>query len=201
MPIPHARPRPLRAAAIPLTALMVAAVLGLAPPAARAASACPGAAAAPTADPAGLRSAAQATLCVVNEERALRGLLPLQRAPLLARAARGHARDMVVRAYFSHETPDGGTLSERAEQAGYVTVDEAWFLGETLGWGAGPQASPTAVVAAWLASPGHRAIVLSPRYREIGVGVAAGSPVGMDGATYALDVGAVGGGDPAALTR
>ena len=44
-------------------------------------------------------------------------------------------------------------------------------------------------------SPGHRANVLEPRYREIGLGVAIGNPAGADGvgATYATEFGAVAG--------
>jgi hypothetical protein len=42
-------------------------------------------------------------------------------------------------------------------------------------------------------SPGHRANVLNPRYREVGLGVVLGNPAGAEGtgATYASEFGAV----------
>jgi uncharacterized protein YkwD len=42
-------------------------------------------------------------------------------------------------------------------------------------------------------SPGHRANILSRRFRQAGLGVAFGDPgAGMDGVTYALDFGSGG---------
>jgi uncharacterized protein YkwD len=41
-----------------------------------------------------------------------------------------------------------------------------------------------------MASAGHRANILSPSFRESGVGVAIGSPQGGGGATYTHDFGA-----------
>ena len=43
-------------------------------------------------------------------------------------------------------------------------------------------------------SPGHRANILNPRFRQIGIGMALGNPAGADGggATYASAFGAIG---------
>ena len=43
-------------------------------------------------------------------------------------------------------------------------------------------------------SPGHRANILNPRFRQIGIGIALGNPAGVDGggATYASAFGAIG---------
>jgi uncharacterized protein YkwD len=59
-------------------------------------------------------------------------------------------------------------------------------VGENIGWGSGALATPTALVAAWMRSPGHRANLLTRGYAEIGVGVVAGSPAGVmrDAGTY-----------------
>ena len=47
-----------------------------------------------------------------------------------------------------------------------------------------------AIVRAWLRSPGHREIILSPRYADVGVGVGAGTPAGhASGATVTVVVG------------
>lgn len=64
-------------------------------------------------------------------------------------------------------------------------------MGETLAWGSGPRGAPRAIVAAWLRSPPHRAVLLSRRYREIGLAAVPGSPRGRSNAaaTYAADLG------------
>ncbi len=55
--------------------------------------------------------------------------------------------------------------------------------------GAVPAGTPRAVAAAWLASPAHRAVLLSPLYRHAGIAVAAGTPFGGPGGTFVLDLG------------
>jgi hypothetical protein len=45
------------------------------------------------------------------------------------------------------------------------------------------------IVAAWIASPPHHRILLGGRFRDIGVGVATGTPKASTGATYTLDAG------------
>ena len=42
-------------------------------------------------------------------------------------------------------------------------------------------------------SPSHRRVLLSARYREIGVGVVGGVPAGGGGTTFAAEFGAIGG--------
>ncbi len=133
--------------------------------------------------------AAVATICVLNQERASRGLPALRSQGGLERAAEGHARDMVRRRYFSHTTPEGRTFDERL-RGGYIRKRARWGVGETLAWGTKSKATPAAIVRAWLNSPPHRRVVLSSRFRDIGVGVTLGVPVaGSPGATYAADLG------------
>jgi uncharacterized protein YkwD len=136
---------------------------------------------------------ANATLCLVNQERTARGLKPLAANRRLAKAAGGHARDMVARNYFSHDTQGGGDFVDRIRKAGYVAPRAFPSLGEDLAWGSGTLGSPRAIVKGWMDSPGHRANILSRKFREAGLGVAIGDPgAGMDGATYALDFGSGG---------
>ena len=135
-------------------------------------------------------SAAQlksATLCLLNQERAKRGLRPLRANKRLALAAKRHAEDMVRRDYFSHESPTGTDFVTRIRKAGYTRPT----LGENLAAGSGQYATPAATVRSWMNSPGHRANILHRRFREAGVGVVAGAPAmgGSDSATYALTFG------------
>ena len=148
------------------------------------AQSCRGARSAPPA------SAPAVTLCVINTERGARGLAPLGTSARLARAAHRHAADMVARAYFSHVSPSGGSLTDRLRRAGYARRQCAWTGGETLAWGTGAMRSPASRVAGWMQSPPHRAILLSPTFREAGIGVVAGSPGNAgSGATYVGEFG------------
>jgi uncharacterized protein YkwD len=142
-----------------------------------------------------LATASSAIVCLVNIERAARGIEPLRRDADLARAARGHATDMAQRKYFSHVSTNGDGLSDRLEAAGYGNPGDGWRAGEDLGWGTRERATPNALVDAWLNSDRHRRVMLSSSYAEIGVGVAAGAPkttdAGLPGATYAMDLGTI----------
>jgi uncharacterized protein YkwD len=101
---------------------------------------------------------------LVNVERASNGLGPLAYNENLTVSAQEYARSMADGNFFAHTAPDGSTMVERAESAGYA----AWtFLGENL---AGGQQTPDRVVASWMKSPGHRANILSPDATEVGVG-------------------------------
>jgi uncharacterized protein YkwD len=53
---------------------------------------------------------------------------------------------------------------------------------------------PSAVIATWLRSASHRRIVLSPRYRRVGIGIVRGTPVAgaPSGLTYTADFGSGG---------
>jgi uncharacterized protein YkwD len=44
------------------------------------------------------------------------------------------------------------------------------LLGENLAWGTGEYGTPRGIVNAWLASPAHRANLLRPGFRRIGLG-------------------------------
>lgn len=126
-----------------------------------------------------------AVLCLVNRERDAENLPALREHARLRAAARRFSREMVARRFFDHVSPSGSTLTSRAQGAGYG----ARSLGENIGWGSGGLATPAAIVRAWMNSPPHRAVILNGSYRDAGVGVASGSPLGGAGATFVLDVG------------
>jgi len=152
----------------------------------------------PTADT--VAAVEDAVLCLLNGERADRGLAQLAENAQLAQAALGHATDMVQRDYFSHDSPDGATMTDRIAATGYLPDDASWLVGENLAWGTGSLATARAIMDAWMSSEGHRANILNPRFREIGMGTALGTPQGGDsGATYAHEFGVRGEEDSAVL--
>ncbi|HMJ02318.1 MAG TPA: CAP domain-containing protein [Conexibacter sp.] len=136
-----------------------------------------------------IRMARNATLCLLNRVRARHGLPPLRMNPKLSRAARKHSRDMVRRRYFAHDSLDGRSPFERMRATRYVPRGASWVLGENLGWGSGSLAEPKALLRAWMRSPGHRRNILDGRFRDIGIGIVRGAPVGGHGATYTTDFG------------
>jgi uncharacterized protein YkwD len=152
-------------------------------------AACPN----PAPVPGSLGAVAEATLCLLNGERADHGLAPLAGNERLGAAASAYAQDLVAGSYFSHTGRDGSGVRERIERAGYLPADRGWRIGENLAWGTGALALPGAIVQAWMNSPGHRENILNPSYREVGIGVVAGNPAAADGAgaTYATEFGVI----------
>lgn len=183
------RPR-TRTTLLPLAAVLLCGAL-LAPPAqARVRpGACSAAAAHVAVRAATLREASDATLCLLNRVRAEHGLPPLRLNARLDRAAGQHSRDMVRRRYFAHDSLNGTSPFARMFATHYVPHDASWWLGENIGWGSGGLGQPIAMVRAWMHSPPHRANILSRHFRDIGIGIAPGAPVGGGGATYTTDFG------------
>jgi len=144
-------------------------------------------------DTTNLPTISDATFCLLNAERAARGLTALKPDRQLQRAALAHGGDMVVHQYFAHEGLDGSEPAERIRSAGYLSGGGAWRIGENLAWGTGDLATPRSIMAAWMHSPGHRANILQRDYRQIGFGVIAGNPNAKDGsgATYVTEFGVV----------
>ncbi len=137
--------------------------------------------------------ARRAVVCLVNRGRARNHLRRVHGVVSLGNAAQGHSQAMVTNDFFSHG--GDGTPASRAAAAGYMGGGP-FTVGENLGWGSGRLGSPAAMVHSWMSSPSHRAVLLSRRFRQIGVGVAMGSPEGADGpsmATYTVDLGHRGG--------
>jgi uncharacterized protein YkwD len=136
-----------------------------------------------------IRRARDATLCLLNRVRGRHGLAPFRLNPKLSRAARRHSRDMVRHRYFAHDSRNGRSPFDRMRATRYVPRNASWWLGENIGWGSGSLAEPASLVRAWMHSPPHRANILSRHFRDIGIGIAVGAPVGGKGATYTTDFG------------
>lgn len=82
---------------------------------------------------------------------------------------------MVLRHYFSHVGPDGRSAPQRVRRSGYVRNRGGSTVGEALTWTA-DGGSPAMLVRVLMNSARHRRILLDPRYRDIGIGLALGAP-------------------------
>lgn len=125
----------------------------------------------------------------INQVRRDHGLRALHIAPGLRAAAQNHSNDMVNRDYFSHTSPTGSTLYRRIVNSGFTTYG-SWGAGENLAWGTGTIGSPRSTVRMWLASPEHRANLLSRSWGWVGVGRRSGRFLGHSGAVvWTVDFG------------
>jgi uncharacterized protein YkwD len=139
-----------------------------------------------------------ATLCLVNRERARHGERSLYWNDRLIHAAQLHTESMAFGDYFAHAGSHGETPLARMRRAGYIYSSRLGFeVGENIGWGSLWLGTPRAVVAAWMASPGHRANILDGRFRDTGVGVSphlGALANGQRGGIYTQDFGVIVGG-------
>jgi len=103
---------------------------------------------------------------LVNVERSQNGLSPLEYDWQLSRVARIKSQDMKDNKYFSHTSPTYGSPFQMMKSFG-ITYRSA---GENIARG---QATPAAVVKAWMNSSGHRANILNSSFTHIGVGYVA----------------------------
>ncbi len=108
-----------------------------------------------------------------NDQRGKNGLSPLSKNGQLTVAAQLKGNDMLAKGYWAHVSPDGKQPWVWIAQAGY-SYNRA---GENL---AKDFRDSISVTNAWMASPGHRANILNPNYKEIGVAVVSGPFNGYD---------------------
>jgi len=87
---------------------------------------------------------------------------------------------MVANAYFDHERRGGPTFVHRIRKTGYLTGARRWLVGENIAWGEGRHSTTASIVRAWMASPDHKENILRSTYRDIGIGLARGSPYDRD---------------------
>jgi uncharacterized protein YkwD len=109
-----------------------------------------------------------------NEVRQKNGVPPLTWDNSLRDVARAHSADMLVKNYFSHNSPDGRTPTDRIRAGCRVPMS---MTGENI-WMSShrPLADikqlARVVVDNWMSSPGHRTNLLHPQFTDMGVGVA-----------------------------
>ncbi len=104
---------------------------------------------------------AEQVVALVNEERAKAGLSALKLDENIASAALIRSKE--IETSFSHTRPDGRGFGTVLTDNG-ITYRGA---GENIAWG---QKTPEAVMTAWMNSAGHRANILDPNFKKIGVG-------------------------------
>ena len=107
---------------------------------------------------------------LVNEERADKGIGPLEIDMELVELARKKSQDMVDLGYFSHQSPTYGSPFDMLREAGVNYVR----AGENI---AGAPQTERAHVNL-MNSPGHRANILNSSYTHIGIGIIDGSRYG-----------------------
>lgn len=114
--------------------------------------------------------AEQTMLGMVNRARIDSGAELLVMDSGLRTAARAHSREMWQRKYFAHDSPYSGDLTERLLRSGarFTTAGENIAL------------APDVLVAfrGLMNSPGHRANILDPQFKRIGIGVVSAGILG-----------------------
>jgi uncharacterized protein YkwD len=106
---------------------------------------------------------------LTNSKRSAVGLVALRADPALMAIARDRAGVMASNDVMSHREPDGTKVFDRMNDAGLT-----WYAaGEIIAWNRYPAEYSTAeAIRAWMASPGHRAIMVSTGYNYVGFGAA-----------------------------
>lgn len=116
-----------------------------------------------------------------NSARIKSGLAPLVWDSELCRMARAHSENMARRGYFSHETPEGLQLKERAHENG---IAHFRVIAENIAYNKGYSDPGGFAVERWMISSGHRANILYIGFQASAIG----SYVAADGSTYLTQV-------------
>jgi len=103
-----------------------------------------------------------------NQDRSGQGLPALKNNTKLNQAAQNKAQDMISNNYFAHTSPQGTTPWRWIDKEKY----DYNYAGENL---AMDFTAAEKMNDAWMASPTHRANILNPKYKDIGIGIAQGN--------------------------
>jgi uncharacterized protein YkwD len=113
----------------------------------------------------------------LNKVRQGNGVAPLRTSRSLSASAARYARQMLARDYFGH-------LARIAVGARFRSA------GETLAMHSGSRPAPRRTIGQWMASPPHRAVLLSGSFRMVGMGMARGDFAGRQATLWVAHVGA-----------
>ena len=117
-----------------------------------------------------------------NQARSARGLPGLCVHRQLTQAARSHSQEMINKDYFAHESFNGETDIARMQRFGYTSSGFSFVkYGENIYRGSGTSGSARSAFTWWMNSSGHRANILDPDFREVGIGVRTGEFVDESG--------------------
>ncbi len=103
-------------------------------------------------------------LSATNKERERQGQAALRVSPELNKAAQLKAKNMFAAQYWAHNAPDGTTPWHWFGLAGYSYSEAGENLAKNF-------TTSDAIVAAWMASPTHRANILKSAYQDVGFAV------------------------------
>ena len=116
-----------------------------------------------------------------NQARVENGLAPLAWDSQLCRMARAHSEKMALQGFFSHESPDGLQLKERAHLSGILHFR---VIGENIAYNKGYDDPGGFAVERWMISSGHRANILYNGFQASAIG----SYVAADGSVFLTQV-------------
>ena len=109
-----------------------------------------------------------AALAAINAERADNRRNALTYDTRLEAVARAHGQDMARNNFFAHSGSDGSDIAKRLKRGGY-----RWcFAAENIAVG---QRNLGTVMAAWMASPGHRRNILNRKAQQVGLARVSGN--------------------------
>lgn len=111
---------------------------------------------------------------LTNQERVRAGLEPFLTGSLINQAAQKKAEDMSVNGYFAHRSPSGQDAGDWLNANGY----EWRVCGENIAFN---YETTQELIEGWMSSSGHRANILSSRFKEMGIGLAMGELNGKTG--------------------
>jgi uncharacterized protein YkwD len=132
----------------------------------------------------GLDRAERALLRAINQTRHAHGLASLGPNRRLQRAADAHCKDMLRANFFAHNSSNGTSMAARVRH-----YRPSHRLGETLAYlpTGGLNQAARRVVDMWMASPPHRAELLSSGFRRIGIARRVGTLGAVRAAVYTAD--------------
>lgn len=116
-----------------------------------------------------------------NDHRVRVGLPRLEWDAALCRMARHHSEAMARAGYFSHETPEGLRLKDRAREAG---IAQFRLIAENIAYNQGLEDPGAFAVERWMLSIGHRVNILYRGFQTVAVG----SYVSPDGRVFLTQI-------------
>ncbi len=122
---------------------------------------------------------------LINEERTSRGLDPLAINNALNESSEDHSKWMLESGVFDHTGAGGSTPGDRIAETDYQ-LEGNWRTAENIGWQSergepGIADDVADIHESLMNSPGHRANLLNPELKDVGIGIETGDFQGYDG--------------------
>jgi uncharacterized protein YkwD len=131
--------------------------------------------------------------CLINRERASKGLSTQRPQSQLLGAATAHNADMQQSLHaFTHDASNGDSFEQRIGRSGYMRKARRWTVGEILDeTPAANVETPTAALDAWLQSPTHNHVMHIAKFRDFGISTVRGTAENpaADGVLITVDFG------------